>query len=448
MNRTDFDRRSLLTATAVLGAAALFPKTLRAADAVSKRYETMDGITGLVEKGWEPVADIIRANLKNGKEVGTSCCVYLDGHPVVDIWGGLADSKTGRKWERETVTVLASTTKGAVAICAHLLVQRGKLDLEAPVAKYWPEFGQAGKETIPVRYLLAHQAGLPLIDTPVTFEETAKWGPMIHAFEVQKPLWEPGTEHLYHAESFGYLVGELVRRVSGKTIGKFFHEEIAVPLGLTAWIGMPEEYEPLYSQREWTIPSKSPEVMVAEFSKAMGFDPAVAAALMQGLYAPDSAFMRAGQVGAVTPEIFLSRAYRAGEFPASNMVANARSLARMYAATVSDVDGIRILRADTVAKATEVQTDRSRMHGVPEELQPYTKKLFNMSLGFWRPTLPVNPMLGPNSFGHPGSGGSLGAADPESRVAFGYVPNYAEIGLLDPRASELTAAVRKCLGKA
>jgi CubicO group peptidase (beta-lactamase class C family) len=151
-------------------------------------------------------------------------------------------------------------------------------------------------------------------------------------------------------------------------------------------------------------------------------------------------------VGGVTGENMLSRAYRAAEFPAGNMFADAHSIARMYAATVSDVDGFRLLQPDTVAAMTVVQTDRSRMHGVPPELLPYTKKLFNMSLGFWRSTPPVNPLLGPASFGHPGSGGSLGAADPESRVGFGYVPNLWAATLVDPRAIELTSAVRKCLG--
>jgi CubicO group peptidase (beta-lactamase class C family) len=153
-------------------------------------------------------------------------------------------------------------------------------------------------------------------------------------------------------------------------------------------------------------------------------------------------------VGGVTGENMLSRAYRAAEFPGANMFANAHSIARMYAATVSDVDGIRLLQPDTVAAMTVAQTDRTRMHGVPPELLPATKNLFNMSLGFWRSSPPVMPMLGPASFGHPGSGGSLGAADPKARVGFGYVSNLWAATLIDPRAIELTSVVAKCLGQA
>jgi CubicO group peptidase (beta-lactamase class C family) len=178
----------------------------------------------------------------------------------------------------------------------------------------------------------------------------------------------------------------------------------------------------------------------------MGLDPAVAGTLVKDVYGPGSAFMKAGAVGGITGENMVSRAYRAAEFPGANMFANAHSIARMYAATVSNVDGIRLLQPDTVAAMTVPQTDRTRMHGVPPDLLSATKNLFNMSLGFWRPCPPVLPMLGPASFGHSGNGGSLGGADPKARLGFGYVPNLWATALIDPRAIELTAAVAKCLG--
>ena len=407
----------------------------------------MSEVEGLVESGWEPVADAFRANFKAGRDLGAACCVYVDGRAVVDLWGGLADRAKNRPWERDTVALVASTTKGATAMCAHLLVQRGQLDLDAPVTRYWPEFGAAGKGTIPVRYLLSHQAGLPYVDKLVTFEEFLAWDPVIRALEAQKPLWTPGTEHLYHAVTYGFLVGEVVRRITGKTLGAFFADEIAGPLGLSAWIGLPEEIEPRVAPIEAApFPYGSPEELVADFAKVMGFDLAVAGTLVKEVYGPGSAFMKAGQVGGITEENMHSRAYRAAEFPGGNMFTDARSIARVYAATVSEVDGFRLLRPDTVATMTEVQTDRTRMHGVPGELASYTKDLFRMSLGFWRATPPISPLLGPASFGHPGSGGSLGAADPEAGVAFGYVPNLWGATLIDPRAIELTAAVRKRLG--
>jgi CubicO group peptidase (beta-lactamase class C family) len=406
----------------------------------------MSHVVGLVEDGWGRVADAFRTSFEAGKDLGAACCVYVDGRAVVDLWGGLADREKNRPWERDTVALVASTTKGATAICAHLLVQRGQLDLDAPAARYWPEFGAAGKEKIPVRWLLSHQAGLPYVDTPVTFEEACAWDPLIRALEVQEPLWPPGAEHLYHAMTYGFLVGEVVRRITGRSLGTFFAEEIAHPLGLSAWIGLPEEIEPRLAQIEAApFPYNSMEDLAADFAGIMGLAPAVAGALVKDVYGPGSAFMKAGAVGA-THENCGSRAYRAAEFPAGNMIADAHSIARMYAATVSEVDGIRLLQPDTVAAMTEIQTDRSRMHGVPPGLLPYTKNLFNMSLGFGRPSPPAAPMLGPASFGHPGSGGSLGAADPEARVGFGYVPNLWAITMVDPRYIELTSAVVKCLG--
>lgn len=406
----------------------------------------MSDVNGVVENGWEQVADVFRANFKEGKDLGAACCVYVDGRAVVDLWGGLADRASHRAWQRDTVVAVASTTKGATAMCAHLLVDRGQLDLDAPVIRYWPEFGAAGKQDVPVRWLLSHQVGLPYVDTPLTFEELCAWDPLIRALEAQKPLWKPGSEHLYHALTYGHLVGEIVRRITGKSLGTFFAEEIAGPLGLSAWIGLPEEIEPRVARREEApFPFNSMQDLVKDFAAAMGLDPAIAGALMKDVYGPGTTFMKAGMsdiIGAHVDE----RAWRAAEFPAANMFADARSIARMYAATVSEVDGLRLLRPETVAAATVLQTDRTPMHGVPPELLPHTKNLFTMSLGFLRPSLPAAPLLGPASFGHPGSGGSLGAADPEARVGFGYVTNFLPAAMVDRRPIDLASAVRNCLG--
>ena len=402
-------------------------------------------LNGSVEPGWNGVADAFRQT-QNGTDHGAALCVYVDGKPVVDLWTGLADRSTGRPWERDTPQLVASTTKGATAICAHVLVERGLLDLDAPVTRYWPEFGQAGKQDVLVRHLLSHQAGLPYVEPELPFDEACRWTPMIQALEAQAPLWAAGKEHIYHAMTYGFLVGEVVRRITGKTIGRFFAEEIAGPLRLSAWIGLPEDIEPRLAQLETEpFPIHRMEELVADFARTMQMSPEVIGRLMVELYGPGTAFMRAGQAGGVTPENMFSRQYRAAEFPGANMVASAHSIARMYAATVSDVDGVRLLRPGTVARATEPQTSRSRMHGVPEDLLPHTQGLFNMSLGFWRSTPPVHPLLGPASFGHPGSGGSLGSADPDQRVGLGYVPNFWPAAMIDPRAPAICAAVRQCL---
>jgi CubicO group peptidase (beta-lactamase class C family) len=404
-------------------------------------------VHGHAEDGWGKVADAFRANFDgNPGEAGAACCVYVGGRPVVDVWGGLADVEADRPWNEETIVEVASTTKGATSICAHLLVQRGELDLDAPVVEYWPEFGAAGKERIPVRWLLSHQAGLPVVDGPLTFEEACAWEPVIRALEAQAPEWEPGTEHLYHANTFGFLVGEIVRRVSGRSLGRFFADEVAAPLGLSSWIGLPPEQAERVARI--TYAPFAVEELTAGLIEATGLDADTVTAWIQALYAPGSVAARAGELGGAfdpTSDFVNDYAFLAAEFPASNMVADARSVARMYAATVSEVDGVRLLDPGTVARMTMVQTDRTRMHGLPPGVEVPADRSFYMSLGFWRACPPM-PMVGPASFGHPGSGGSIGFADPEAGVGFGYVPSLWSWNIAEPRAKNLASAVAACLG--
>jgi CubicO group peptidase (beta-lactamase class C family) len=413
---------------------------------VSKTSGTL--VRGHVEEGWGKVADVFRANFAgNPGEVGAACCVYVGGRPVVDLWGGLADREANQPWKQGTIGAVASTTKGAAAICAHMLVQRGQLDLDAPVVKYWPEFGAAGKRHIPVRWLLSHQAGLPIVDGPLTFEEACAWDPVIRALEAQKPEWEPGTEHVYHSITFGFLVGELVRRITGKSLGRFFADEVAAPLGLSAWIGLPEEQEPNVAKVHYAAPFTLEE-MTAGMIETTGLDEATVIAWMSAVWGPDSVQARAGVLGgAMDPAsgYMNTRAWRAAEFPAANMFADARSLARMYAATVSEVDGVRLLSPATVEKMIVVQTDKTRMNGLPPGLDIPADRSFYMSLGFWRACPPM-PWVGPGSFGHPGSGGSVAFGDLDSGVGFGYVTNQWSFRIGEPRASDLAAAVVACLG--
>jgi CubicO group peptidase (beta-lactamase class C family) len=407
----------------------------------------MTDIQGHVEDGWGKVADAFRANFEgNPGETGAACGVYVDGRLVVDLWGGLADKDTGRPWAADTIAQVASATKGATAICAHLLVQRGLLDLDAPVVNYWPEFGQAGKAEIPVRWLLSHQAGLPAIDTALTFAEACAWNPVIRALEAQKPLWQPGTEHVYHAITFGYLVGELVRRVSGRPLHQFFRDEVGEPLSLNAWISLPEEQEPKVATMDYSA-GFSLEEMIAGMVQVTELPEETVLAWMGTLWGPGSVQAAAGSLGGAfdnAMEDYPSRAYRAAGFADSGLVTDARSLARMYAATVSEVDGIRLLDPATVQRATEVQTDRTRMHGLPEGLDVPADRSFYMSLGFWRACYPLR-LTGPAAFGHPGSGGSIGFADPDAGVGFGYVMNLAAYGPGEPRPQNLADAVVACL---
>ncbi|RSM70415.1 serine hydrolase [Amycolatopsis sp. WAC 01375] len=401
-----------------------------------------------VEHGWGKVADVFRRNFKESPgEVGAACSVYVGGRQVVNLWGGLADREANRPWRKNTIVQVASTTKGATAICAHMLAQRGELDLDAPVARYWPEFGNAGKEEIPVRWLLSHQAGLPIVDGPLTFEQACAWHPVIRALEAQKPLWKPGTEHVYHSVTYGFLVGEVVRRITGKSLGTFFADEVARPLGLSAWIGLPEKHEHRVAKLHYAAPFTLEE-LIAGMIALTGLDADTVTRWVKALWEPGSVQARAGELGGAldpTTDYFTSRAWRAAEFPASNMLADARSVARMYAATVSTVDGVRLLNRATVKTMTAVQTDKTSMHGLPPGLDIPADRSFYMSLGFHRACPPM-PMTGPGSFGHPGSGGSIGFADPDAGVGFGYVTNLWNFRPDDPRAANLAKAVRACLG--
>lgn len=386
-------------------------------------------IDGDVASGWEPVADAFRTNFDANNELGAAVAVYSGGQPVVDLWGGVADARTGRPWVRDTIGNVFSTTKGVTALCAHRLVEQGALDLDAPVADYWPEFAAAGKEAVPVRWLLTHQAGLPFVE--VTFEELCAHEPVIRKLAAQPPLWEPGTHISYHALTYGHLVGEIIRRVSGRSLGVYFDEEIAKPLGLDASIGLRREDLDRRARLERT---PYPEGLVKE--------------IMGSLTAPGTVFNQALTLGGalhvdlVTDDDsgFNDPELLAVDLGGSHMVTDARSLARMYAATVGEVDGIRLLRPETVEAARQVQTADIPFFDLPEAWTSRgLPKPMDFALGF--------SALSPTSFGTGGAGGSLAFGDVASGVGFGYVMNRMDAVVPDVRAPNLTAAVQACAGK-
>jgi CubicO group peptidase (beta-lactamase class C family) len=381
-------------------------------------------IDGWTAPGFEKVRSAFEQNFADGLEVGAAFSAYYRGEPVVDLWGGRADRETGRPWERDTIIGVFSTTKGAAAICAHRLAQEGKLDIDAPVAQYWPEFADAGKEHIPVRYLLSHRAGLAWVDEPLTLEQALAWEPMIHALERQKPLWEPGTRHGYHAITYGYLVGEVIRRITGRTVGTYFREEIADPLGLDFWIGLPEPEEPRVAMFVGSITGDLESSNLDEETRAT----------IAALIGPDSVMGKALSGGGAFagPDIWNTRAVHAAEIPAAGGISDARSIARMYAACVGEVDGIRLLTPEQVKIASTQETEGPNTVLMDLDLQ--------FGLGFIVPSTLV-PLGGPNSFGHFGAGGSVGWADPDAQFGFGYVMNRMDIGLAgDVRSAVLVNA--------
>lgn len=378
---------------------------------------TIDGWTA---PGFEGVREVFAGHFDRGVEVGASFAAYHRGRPVVDLWGGTADPETERPWAEDTVALVFSTTKGFTAMCAHQLAERGVLDIEGKVAQCWPELAVDAKEDLTVAHLLSHQGGLPWVDEPLTLEEALAWDPMIAALERQEPVWEPGTQHGYHAVTYGYLVGEVVRRVDGRSVGTFLREEIAEPLGLDLWIGLPAEQEPRVAPLVGGLSSE-------------GLDPATRA-LVDEFVGPATPLGRSLRAGGCfdAPDVWNTRALRAAEVPAAGGVTDARSVARLYAACIGEVDGIRVVTPEQVARATTQRTSGPNTLLLDLDVQ--------FGLGFMLPSSLI-ALGGPRSFGHFGLGGSVGWADPEADLAFGYVMNKLELGLAgDPRSYGLIEA--------
>ena len=387
-------------------------------------------IHGTVANGFGAVADAFERNFVEHGELGAAFSVYVDGEAKADLWAGTADKATGRPWSEDTLQLVFSTTKGAAAICIARLVEAGLISYSDTVATYWPEFAANGKGAITIAQLMSHQAGLPYVDAGLGFDDAMAVTPMVEALAAQAPIWDPGTKHGYHAVTYGWLAGEVLRRVDGRTLGKYFADEIASPLGLDFWIGLPESEEPRVAPLEAVLPPADPKV----------------AALMEQFMGPGTMAWKALTVnGALTAtgddrlvddNAFNSRAVHATEMPAANGITTARSLARMYAATVGPVDGVRLVGDATVAAA------RAEAVNGPDAVLVFPSQF---GMGFMLHGT-LTPMLGAASFGHAGAGGSLGYADPDAKVGYGYVMNQMAGGIAgDPRTIALNEAVRTCL---
>ncbi len=393
----------------------------------------MTDIRGQVAPGFEAVADAFESNFTEHGDVGAGFSLFVDGEEVVSLTGGVADAD-GRPYDEDTLQLVFSTTKGATAVCAHLLVERGLLDLDAPVVDYWPEFAASGKEQVPVRWLLTHETGLVDTERRMSLDEALDWDTVTEALAESTPLWEPGTQHGYHAITYGWLVGEIVRRVSGRSIGEFFAEEVAEPLGLDFWIGLPESEQHRVAP---LIPmSAVPEpMMLAEEGPGSDDAPMSLIAMLEQFLGPDNLVGRAltAPGGAFAEEqVWNESRVWSAQIPAANGITNATSLARMYSSLVAETDGVRTLQPETVDRAI-----------VPQVSGPDSVLIFPIpfALGFMTHS-DMSPFLGGRSFGHGGAGGSLGFADPDRRIGGGYVMNKMHMGLTgDPRNIALLDAV-------
>lgn len=367
------------------------------------------------------VRDAFAANFTEYGEVGAAVSVTIDGRRVIDLWGGHANQDRTSPWTRDTLVNVWSTTKGLCAMCAHRLADQGKLDLDAPVAKYWPEFAASGKSTIPVSALLNHRAGLAAIRAPLKHEDLFNWNKVTTELARQEPWWPPGSRHGYHAITFGWLVGEVVRRISGKSLGAYFRDEIAKPLGADAHIGIGPEFDARVADILYAPAPKPGERNI--FADIAGNPSSVGYA---ALFNPPTMFSQ---------ETTNSRDWRAAEIPGANGHANARALARIYGALArgGEVDGAKIFGPPEIERCYTEQS-----YG-PDAVLPLTTR-FGLGFMLSQP----GAMMGPNprAFGHPGAGGSIGFADPDAKIGFGYVMNQmGNEPLLDPRPARLIEAL-------
>ncbi|MFD5339369.1 serine hydrolase domain-containing protein [Streptomyces hawaiiensis] len=383
-------------------------------------------VHGTVAEGFEPVRDAFVRNFATLGDRGAAVAVYRDGQKVVDLWGGTKDVDGTAPWERGTAQVVRSATKGVAAAVPLLLHQRGQLDLDAPVGHYWPEFKARGKERVLVRHVLNHRAGLPVLDRPLTPQDALDPLKGPEALAAQAPVWEPGTGHGYHALTYGWLLDELVRRVTGRGAGEWLASQVTGPLGLDLWLGLPES--------EADRVGRVGRVEGAEPTGGLRARPK--RSVTEAYEDPASLTRRA--FAAISP--FPDQndpAYHATALPATNAIATADGLARFYATLIGDTAGAaRLFTPETVDMA------RAEESAGPDRVLVVGTRF---GLGYMLHGS-ASPLLTPGSFGHPGRGGALGFADPETGVAFGYVTNgFRKTVTADPRAQGLVRAVRGVL---
>jgi CubicO group peptidase (beta-lactamase class C family) len=381
-----------------------------------ERDEMSATIQGSVATGFETARDEFAANFaREGdyQEVGASFAAFHKGRCVVDLWGGHLDAARGKVWERDSLANVWSATKGIVAICVALCVERGHFKYEDTVARVWPDFAAAGKADITIAQLLSHQAGLNGFTAPTTLKDWENWDLCCRRLAAQAPAWPPGTASSYHAMTFGWLAGELVRRATGKSVGLFLSSEVAKPLDADMFIGLPQSLEPRVAQM--MAPKRLIDIAQVPL--------------------PDVAKLAVTNP-TLSPDVQRTRAWRAAEIPGGNGQATAYGLARIYAAVI----GGEILRPETVAKLTA----------------PQTKGRTDMFLGMtdnWAMGMCLNTPgiygANPRAFGFSGWGGSFGCADPDAQVSIGYVCNQMGPDLVgDPRTMGLCKTVLESAGRA
>jgi CubicO group peptidase (beta-lactamase class C family) len=392
-------------------------------------------IHGEVAAGFEQVEAEFKKNFTERGELGAACAVYHKGRKVVDLWGGYADEQTRSAWEKDTLVLVFSTTKGISAMTMVVAHSQGLLDLDEPVAKYWQEFGQAGKEEITVRQLLAHQAGLSAVDEPMNVQKLADLDFVAAAIAKQKPAWKPGTKHGYHGLSLGWYQNELIRRVDPqrRSLGKFFQDEIAKPLGIEFHIGLPSD---ISATRLATIKGFHPLQMLLHLDK-------IPMGMVLSLMIPNSLVKHSLMNPKMRAPADIGNAeYRAVEFPSANGIGQARAIACAYGVFANGGNELEI-KPQTMAELAAPAT--ATPWGLRDEI---LKAETAYSFGFMKPTSCFLNGTSKSGFGAAGAGGSIGFADPEEQIGFSYVMNKMGFDMFDdPREKALRDACYRCVEK-
>ena len=379
-------------------------------------------IQGEVAKGFEKVRDVFEANWDE-YEVGACYSVVQQGKTIVDLWGGYKGLDFTEPWEKNTLVNVYSTTKGMGSLAIAILVEEGKLDYDARVVDYWPEFGAEGKEKVTVAQLLSHQAGICGLTEKITVEDLYDWDKMVRLLAAQKPHWEPGTASGYHAVMWGYPAGELVKRITGKTLGTYFREKVAEPLGADFYIGLPDSEMDRVSAM--IGPNRGRVAQETGEDPSPSHGPFYEVSLENSIISP---FKDAS-----------SYAWRKAEIAAANGQANARGIAKIYGALANggEMDGLRIISRRGIEAAT--------VEEVGDQTDLVMGTATRRARGF---ILNSDAAYGPNdnAFGHGGAGGSGGFADPEANIGIGYAMNQMQVNPDDePRAGKLLKATYECL---
>lgn len=372
-------------------------------------------LDGFCDPRFAAVRDALRDNLTLRGETGAAVAVSHNGKVVADLWGGWRNAAHDAPWQRDTLVNFFSVSKALCTICALQLVEQGKLDLDAPIAEVWPEFAANRKHAITLRHVLSHRSGMPSLHEQLPAGAMLDWQVMTDALARAEPWWKPGTAHGYHVNTFGFLVGEVVRRVDGRSIGTMLREDIAEPLGADVHIGLPASEHARVAEYLWPTMTATSQGM-----------PAAEDAMRFNAYWNPPGVSGGGYVN--TPK------WRLAEIPSTNGHGTARGVARVYAALANggEIDGVRILSRAMLDAATIEQSNGYDL---------INQRPSRFGLGF-QLTQPERP-LGPNArtFGHFGAGGSLGFCDPDARIAFGYVTNDMGPRWQNPRNKALLDAV-------